>query len=251
MKRIGYALFFIATVVLINACGEVADGVKTVQQQQAAKGATDTDNEKQVKKNYYKSGELLSEVEYLDGVKHGISKDYYESGKIHAQYEYKQGKKDGWAKKYHRSGEVYQQTLYRDDKIEQKKIYHKNGKLNADVPYKNGFMGTGTKVFKKDGTTPTNSTQNTIIATPANTNQGWGWEFYLKESCFSAKYYYGELTDGIYMNDDLVAIPANANRKKSGLLVDNTLKGKTINIVAEVQSSKRIPYLIQQKVTLK
>ena len=51
-------------------------------------------------KEYYKSGELKFEGEYLCGRKHGKGKEYYERGKLKFEGEYLYGRKCGKGKDY-------------------------------------------------------------------------------------------------------------------------------------------------------
>ena len=51
-------------------------------------------------KEYYNSGELQFEGEYLNGKRNGQGKEYYKDGKIEFEGEYLDGKRNGKGKEY-------------------------------------------------------------------------------------------------------------------------------------------------------
>ena len=53
-----------------------------------------------VKKRYYKSGALLRETPYVNGIRHGIAKGYYESGSLWYETPYVLGNIHGIVKNY-------------------------------------------------------------------------------------------------------------------------------------------------------
>ena len=58
------------------------------------------------RKDYYESGELYFEGEYLNGERNGKGKEYYENGKIKFEGEYLNDKTNGKGKKYYKNGKI-------------------------------------------------------------------------------------------------------------------------------------------------
>ena len=63
-------------------------------------------------KTFNSLGQLISEVEYVNDVKHGVSRKYYPYGKVMEEMEYQYGIKEGVYKKYYYSGQVKQEGEY-------------------------------------------------------------------------------------------------------------------------------------------
>ena len=67
-----------------------------------------------VAKYWAENGDLINEVEYLNGLLHGEWKEYYPSKKIKSITNYKFDKKDGLHITYHMNGIKKSETLFLD-----------------------------------------------------------------------------------------------------------------------------------------
>lgn len=113
-----------------------------------------------VKKEYYSTGNLLSEVEYLnDSIKNGVAKFFYKNGQLQEQGTFKNNVKNGEYIAFFESGVVKERGHFRMGKpLGNFYYYYPNGNLrlyNAqdykeDVFYVIKFDSTGQKV-KEDG----------------------------------------------------------------------------------------------------
>lgn len=104
-------------------------------------------------KYYDNQRRLSSEVNYRDGLKHGITRIYYPSGAISDEVMYQYDQKHGYARKFHKNGNIYSLTLYVEGKREgvQKKFYS-HGSLWAEIPYHKGEVGIGLVEYDRNGT---------------------------------------------------------------------------------------------------
>jgi antitoxin component YwqK of YwqJK toxin-antitoxin module len=94
----------------------------------------------EVVKNYYPSGELLSEENVKDGKTEGIRKTYYKSGELLAEGTIKDGKPEGITKWYYKSGQLEQEMNFKDGKRHgTSKQYYPNGKIKRIYTYRNGI----------------------------------------------------------------------------------------------------------------
>lgn len=89
--------------------------------------------------NYF--GELISEVDYLNGKRNGLSKRFYAYSKVMEEVEYLSGKKDGKYTKYFMNGQIMQEGTYDSGK----KIgiwtkYFDDGSTQSKGGYKNGLL---------------------------------------------------------------------------------------------------------------
>jgi antitoxin component YwqK of YwqJK toxin-antitoxin module len=126
--------------------------------------------------NYYPSGKIQDEVNYVDGKKSGLGKFFYETGELEAQYtfvedvavgEYKSfyksgklkskvnyvnGKKEGEYKEYYESGKLKAKCIYVNDKIVGTyKEFHENGIVKIEVDYIDGEKQGLEKEYSKEG----------------------------------------------------------------------------------------------------
>ena len=69
----------------------------------------------EVKKEYYPSGKLKSEVNVVDGKVEGLAKMYYENGNLKAEENYINGKYEGISKTYYESGQLKQEGNHKND----------------------------------------------------------------------------------------------------------------------------------------
>ena len=95
----------------------------------------------EVKKEFYPSGKLKSEQNYISGKLEGIGKGYYESGKLQWEETYKNGKLEGIAKGYYESGKLQAEANFKNGKKHGTlTVYSENGKIQYVETYKNGEM---------------------------------------------------------------------------------------------------------------
>ena len=104
----------------------------------------------EVKRTYYKSGKLRSEVFELNGKKNGIYKEYYENscenmsstdsfGQLFYICSYIDGKFHGEFKSYHKNGQLNDICSYIDGKKNgEAKTYDHNGRLCDICSYIDG-----------------------------------------------------------------------------------------------------------------
>lgn len=99
------------------------------------------------KREYYETGELKSEINYLNGLKHGEEKIYYKGGKIKEINHYSDGVKSGKSTLFYESGNISEQFYYRNNSKEGKAYFFydtSDMNLKAKINYKKGqIIGEG------------------------------------------------------------------------------------------------------------
>jgi antitoxin component YwqK of YwqJK toxin-antitoxin module len=74
-------------------------------------------NEKKTGKwTYYSNGKVISEENFLNGEKDGLSRNFYTSGEILDETEWRNGKKEGKYQAYFKGGKPYMQCKFSNDK---------------------------------------------------------------------------------------------------------------------------------------
>jgi len=95
----------------------------------------------EVKKEFYPSGKLKSEQNYINDKLEGIGKGYYESGKLQWEENYKNGKIEGIAKGYFESGKLQAEVNFKNGKKHGTlTLYSESGEIQYVETYKNGEM---------------------------------------------------------------------------------------------------------------
>lgn len=87
------------------------------------------------------NGNLETEHEMIDGLKHGINRNYHENGKIWEEINYKNDKehpiKDGVLRTWHDNGQLFYETPYSNEKRNGlRKVWNENGTLREEIEYK-------------------------------------------------------------------------------------------------------------------
>ena len=89
---------------------------------------------------YFKSGKVMSTMNYANGELNGDHTSYYSNGQVKAKYTYDNGKLVGSYKSYHRNGAIEQEGQYENDlQVGHWKIYHDNGQLEEEGDFKEGY----------------------------------------------------------------------------------------------------------------
>lgn len=103
-------------------------------------------------KYFNASGLLMSETEYLNNQKHGVSRTYYPYEKIMEEIEYQYGVKEGDYKKYFYSGQVAIEGEYSAGKKENKWTkYFSDGSVAWEGTYKRGLRDGDWKYYDRKG----------------------------------------------------------------------------------------------------
>lgn len=106
----------------------------------------------EVKKEFYLSGQIKSEAEYLDKKLHGIGKNYYENGRLEWTAEYINGKKTGVYKEYYSTGQLKAEASFYNDKQNGMLIdYFENGKIKSKKSFKEGTIDGFSLFFYPNG----------------------------------------------------------------------------------------------------
>jgi antitoxin component YwqK of YwqJK toxin-antitoxin module len=180
-------------------------------------------------KSYNREGQLLSQVNYVNNVREGMATNFYpETGKVNSTLMYKNGIKEGDETWCWESGIPCRVTPYVKGLINGvQKYYFEDGKIMAEVPFKKGFPGTGFKEFKNDGT-PVTDFPKLIIKQEnhlANANKII-LNIEISDPNIQAKFYRGSLTDGKYLNDNLLQLATQYGMTKIDF---NVPPGASIN----------------------
>jgi len=116
----------------------------------------------EVKRTYYNSGAILSEVHYnIEGKRDGTTKYFYDWGAwaIKSEANYKNGKMEGEFTSYTKYGRIKEEGFYKyteagvySERTGIWKRYYDSGELNTEITYDENGKSVKYISYEKDGT---------------------------------------------------------------------------------------------------
>ena len=116
----------------------------------------------EVKRTYYNSGAILSEVHYnIEGKRDGTTKYFYDWGAwaIKSEANYKNGKMEGEFTSYTKYGRIKEEGFYKyteegvcSERTGIWKRYYDSGELNTEITYDENGRSVKYISYEKDGT---------------------------------------------------------------------------------------------------
>ena len=209
------------------------------------------DNNLIIKKSYYESGAVKSEIVYSDSINKDYATNYYEDGSIHSTIEYKNNKKYGLAKKYYENGKLYRTTPYQNDLINgiQKK-YYENGMLMAEIPYENSDPGIGLKEYDGKGKLINNNVEITIREIDSiRTNDTYTLLISLSDNSKKVKFFQDTLINKKYLSRYCLPLPSEEGVSEIKYYVVNggSVKEK-LSIIARKTTRYGNPLIIEKSI---
>jgi antitoxin component YwqK of YwqJK toxin-antitoxin module len=248
-------------IILFAACDHVNNVKNAVGKKVQASNSQQVKEEKPKKQskkdglvvNKRKDGSVLSEITLKEGKMHGPAKDFYADGTLHAEFSYVDGLLEDELKWYHKNGKLYKITPYLHGKIHgTEKIHNTEGKLMAELPYKNGFPGMGLKEYSSEGNLVAHEVKVVVEEIDNIVLKGeYLLKIYLSDKSKNVKFYTGNLTEGKYMNDDLIGILTKDGIGEIRYAVPPGFYAmEKLNIIAEKQTKQGSKYITQTKYNL-
>ena len=103
---------------------------------------------KDIQKEYYKNGNVESEIEVKDNMKNGLSRWYYPNGELKFEANYVNDKEEGKVKKFYDNGKL-NTTAYFKNGIQDGNFieYYHDGGLKSELYYTNGIQDKVNKFY--------------------------------------------------------------------------------------------------------
>ena len=96
--------------------------------------------EKEGRWQYFQKAQLVSEENFMHGVKSGISKTYYETGELFEEIAWESNQKSGWYRVYFKTGKPSLECRMVDGKRDGTcQVFYENGNLELDAFYEKGL----------------------------------------------------------------------------------------------------------------
>ncbi len=95
---------------------------------------------------------ILREIEYVDGIKSGISKEFFPDGKIKSETEYSDNRKNGTQKEYYQTGNIKRITTFLNNmKNGTETTYYESGIKLTETNFKLDKQDGAPKYFDPEG----------------------------------------------------------------------------------------------------
>lgn len=201
-------------------------------------------------KTYDDSGNLQSEINYRDGIKHGKSLLYHEGGdQVMLEMTYFDGKRSGIARKYYESGKIYAETPYENDEVNGiVKLFYRNGHLKAEIPYHQSKEGLGLKEYYTSGELKTDMPD---IKVRLQKFKGQSVYYFSIEDCTEANFFIGSLLNNQYLIEDLPFVEILPKRNGEALYgFPKSAEGEIVNVICRCRTTAKNPYVVRKVIEL-
>lgn len=94
---------------------------------------TDSTENRYLQKEFYRSGKLKAERNFLDNMLDGEVNEFFEDGKAKSSTMYRVGEQEGHSISWRPSGEPYRESWTRDGELYLEKSYYEDGELHSMV----------------------------------------------------------------------------------------------------------------------
>lgn len=100
----------------------------------------------------YSTGKIISEEEFVNGMKHGKSRIFYPTGELLEEMDWKEGKRNGSYRAFYLSGKPFLECRYEDDQRNGFCVtYFPSGIMEVDALYRNDLPEGEWKYFSEKG----------------------------------------------------------------------------------------------------
>lgn len=226
-------------ILIFTACGDVPSHRMNSSKEDSKQETNSGD----VRKSYYKNGQVKNSITFKDDEKNGPATMYYEHGQVYKEFNYKNDKKDGLVKFYRESGRLYRSTNYkRDKKHGVEKVFYPNKDLKSKISYNKGFPGNDLVEFAAYG-----KKRNEKYKLTAE-KDGKKFTISLNKNSEKATFYAGKLWKGKFLHEDLITI---SNQNGTGYLnLRPFYDKKTIDLIAVIKSRFKNPIILHKTFNL-
>ncbi len=101
---------------------------------------------------YFSESRLVSEENFNNGIKHGLSRKFYDSGEVLEEADWNNGKQEGNYRVFFKNGEPFMQCSMNNNQRNGRCLsYFQNGKVELEANYKNGLRHGTWKYYDENG----------------------------------------------------------------------------------------------------
>jgi len=247
------SIFFLALFSAVYFTGCLKKGNQKQEEKETQEVASVPDTGYTGIKQYY-SGDFLSyEVEFKNGIRHGLMKTYYyPSGKLRQTFWYQNGLREDTAVWYYEDGRVFRKTPFRRDTVHGIQIqYYRSGKIRAKLEFEKGLRKPYLEEFTSDGKKITDYPE-VVIKTEDNYSKNGTYKILLSLSKKNVKanFYRGGYVNGLFDPDKVAKINDTDYTGVLSLKKSGTGGNNYVEIIAEISTPLGNKLLVNKKIEL-
>jgi hypothetical protein len=252
MKRIVIPLFstFITLIVIISGCRGRSN--QNMESDLLSDTVTVADTGFTGIKKYFSNDQLLKEVTFKNGIRHGETRTFYQGGQLYQTFWFENGLRQDSAKWYYTEGQVFRSTPYKNDTVDgTQKQYYRNGRIRAKLSYIKGFRAPSLEEYTNTGKLIRDYPEIVFsIADNYNSSGKVRINLGLSDNKRKVRFYLGEFSNGVFDTVKCRMIkPVNGKyfidlRKTGTKQIDN------IGVIASILTDFGNSYLEYKKITL-
>lgn len=190
-------------------------------------------------KQFMSGTRKVSEVNFQNGVREGLTQTFYVSGKLQRTFWYEKGLRQDSSCWFYEEGQLFRTTPFRNDTIHGiQKQYYRTGELKAELGYSKGYRTMHFREYTRDGKIFNNYPELIINTEDTYSKNGiYRILLTLSDEKADANFLTGHLYNGSY---DTTRVKKIAKSGKTGIIELGKTAGVTndsIGIIAEILTS--------------
>lgn len=238
------------SVTIISACGRSSTQKQPTEKDTVSVASPDTGYTGI--KQFMSGQKIVSEVNFVNGLREGLTKTFYESGKLQRTFMYEKGLKQDSSCWFYEEGQLFRITPYKNDTIHGiQKQYYRTGELKAKMGYTNGFRNSLFQEFTREGR-PVTDYPKVIIRTEDTYNKDGLYRIVLdlSDRNVNVKWLRGEFSDGMYDTSRMVKIRKTGSTGYLDLRKTGKEGQLYVGVVAEILTNFGNRMLVARKINL-
>lgn len=249
MKLSGFLIIMLAAILFAGSCGRsTTTAGKTPENDSVNIPDTGYTGIKQFTSGKY----LVSEVNFVNGVREGLTKTFYPSGRLQRTFLYEKGLRQDSSCWYYEEGQLFRTTPFRNDTMEGiQKQYYRTGELKAEMGYKKGLRTDFFREFTREGNLVKDYPEIIVKKEDKYKTAGqYNIILELSDKKVNVNWLRGGFTNGGLDTANLVKIRKTGNTGYLNLKKSGTATQPSVKIIAEILTNFGNRKLVEKKIDL-
>lgn len=244
-----HSLLIAAIIICFSACGS-----KTSKKEPAAENDTITSADTGYTgiKQFMSGKYIVSEVNFINGVREGLTRTFYPSGRLQRTFWYEKGLKQDSSCWFYEEGQLFRTTPYINDTVNGiQKQFYRTGELKAEMGYRNGFRTPTFREYTREGKL-VKDYPGIVVKTEDNYKASGRYRIILElsDKKVNVNWLRGEFTDGKYDTSKLEKIRKTGNTGYIDLKKTGSATKPYVNVIAEILTNFGNRNLVAKKIDL-
>lgn len=244
------SLIILAIVTFLGACGSKTTSKDTVSENNDTITVPDTGYTGI--KQFMSGNYVVSEVNFVNGVREGLTKTFYKSGRLQRTYWYEKGLRQDSSCWFYEEGQIFRITPFRNDTADGiQKQFYRTGEIKAEMGYKKGLRTQYFREFTREGKL-VKDYPGIVVRTEDNYKTTGRYRIILElsDKKVNVNWLRGEFTNGGYDTSRLEKIRKTGNTAYLDLKKSGTAGQSYVSIIAEILTNFGNRNLVEKKIDL-